>query len=146
MTTDLVALVLHAPYTAFDSVIISDDSSLSIANICSFSLNSRSTPLLFSNVLHVSAMSKNLIFVSAFYANNLINVLFFDSFFQVQDCHTWVTLVRGQRRDDVYYWPKSTPLQTSALALPSSARSSFAAISVAQSSRSSVLANFSKIS
>ena len=146
MTTDLVALVLHASYTAFDSVIIGDDSGLSIANIGSFSLNSLSTPFLFSNVLHVPAMCKNLILVSPLSIDNLINVLFFDSFFQVQDCHKGVTLVCGQRRDSVYCWPKSAPLQISALALPTSARSSLVAIFVAQSSRSSVLANFSKIS
>ena len=81
MTTDLAAQVLYAPYTAFNSVIIGDDSGLSISNIGSFSLNSFSTPLLFSNVLHVPAMSKNLILVSALCANNPINVLLFDSFF-----------------------------------------------------------------
>ena len=30
-----------------------------------------------------------------------------------------VTLVRGQRRNGFYYWPKSIPLQSSALALSS---------------------------
>ena len=48
-------------------------------------------------------MSKNLISVSALYDDNPINVLFFDSFFQMQDCHMGVTLVFGQRRDGVYY-------------------------------------------
>ena len=81
MTINLAAQVLHASYTAFDSVIIGDDSGLLIANIGSFSLNSLSTPLLFSNVLHVPAMSKNLILVSALCADNPINVLLFDSFF-----------------------------------------------------------------
>ena len=83
MTTDLVALALQALYTASDSVIIGDDSGLSIANIGSFSLTSLPTPLFFSNVLHVPAMSKNLVSVLALYVDNLINVLFFDSFFQV---------------------------------------------------------------
>ena len=146
MTIDLVALVLHASYTAFDSVIIGDDLGLSIANIGSFSLNSISTPFIFSNVLHVPAMSKNLILVSPLCVDNPINVLFFDSFFQMQDCHTGVTLVCRQRRDNVYCWPKSVPLQTLTLALPSSARSSLVAISVAQSSWPSIIANFLKIS
>ena len=146
MTIDLVALVLHASYTAFDSVIIGDDSGLSITNIGSFSLNSISTPFIFSKFLHVPAMSKNLILVSPLCVDNPINVLFFDSFFQVQDCHTGVTLVCGHRRDSVYCWPKSVPLQTSALALPSSARSSLVTISMAQLSRPSVLANFLNIS
>ena len=81
MTTDLVALALHASYTAPDSVIIDDGSSLLSANIGSFSLTFLPTPLFFSKVLHVSAMSKNLISVSVLCANNLINVLFFDSLF-----------------------------------------------------------------
>ena len=106
MTTDLIALALHASYTAFDNVIIGDGLGLLIANIGSFSLTSLPTPLCFSNVLHVSAMSKNLISVSTLCADNPINVLFFDSFFQVHDRHTGVTLVRGQRRDGVYYWLK----------------------------------------
>ena len=44
---DLAALDLHAPYTTSDSVIISDDSNLSIANIGSLSLSSLPTPLFF---------------------------------------------------------------------------------------------------
>ena len=83
MTTDLIALALHASYTAFDSVIIGDGSGLLIANIGFFSLTSFLTPLLFFNVLHMPAMSKNLISVSALCEDNPINVLFFDSFFQV---------------------------------------------------------------
>ena len=59
MTTDLVALAFHAPYTASNSVIIGDDLGLLIVNIDSFSLTSLPTPLFFSNVLYVLAMSKN---------------------------------------------------------------------------------------
>ena len=83
MTTDLATLPLHASYTAFNSVIIGDGLSLLIANIGSFSFTSLPTPLFFSNVLHVPAMSKNLISVSALYVDNPINDLFFDSFFRV---------------------------------------------------------------
>ena len=120
VTTDLAALALHASYTASDSVITGDGSGLSIANIGSFSFTSLPTPLFFSNVLQVPAMSENLISVSALCVDNLINVLFFDSFFQVWDHHTGVTLVSGQHRDSVYYCPKSVPFQSSALALSSS--------------------------
>ena len=122
MTLDLASLALHKLYTASNSVIISDGTSLSIANIGSFTVTSLPTPFLFSNVLHVSAMSKNLISVSALYVNKPINVIFFDSFFQVQDRHMGVSLVCRQRRDSVYYWSKSSPFQSSALALSSSAR------------------------
>ena len=59
MTTDLAVLALHEPYTTSDNVIISDGSGLSIAHIGSFSLTFLPTPLLFNNVLHMSAMSKN---------------------------------------------------------------------------------------
>ena len=110
--------------------IIGDGLGLSIVNIGSFSLTSLPTPLLFSNVLHMPTMSKNLISVSALCANNLINVLFFYSFFQVKDRHKGVTLVRRQHRDGVYYWPKSIPIQSSALALSSSVRSSLSTISM----------------
>ena len=78
-------------------------------------------------------MSKNLISVSALCTDNPINVLFFDSFFQVQDHHTGVTLVCGQHRDGVYYWPKSVPLQSSTLVLSSLAQSSLATISMGHS-------------
>ena len=77
VTTDLATLALHEPYTTSDSVIISDGTSLSVANIGSFTLTSLPTPLLFNNVIHVPAMSKNLISVSALCANNPINALFF---------------------------------------------------------------------
>ena len=101
MIADLTALTLHESNTASDSVIIGDGTFLSIANIGSFTLPSLLTPLLFTNVLHVPAMSRNLISISALCANNPVNVLFFYSFFQVQDHHTGVTLVRGQHKDGV---------------------------------------------
>ena len=97
MTTDLAALALHKSYTASDSVILGDGTRLSIANIGSFTLPSLPTPLLFTNVLHVSAMSKSLISVSALCVDNHVNVLYFNSFFKVQDLHSGVTLIRGQR-------------------------------------------------
>ena len=95
VTSDLVALTLHEPYTASDSVNIGDGSGLSIANIDLFSLTSSLDLYFFSNVLHVLAMSKNLISVLAFCTDNPINVLFFESFFQVQDRQMGVHLVHG---------------------------------------------------
>ena len=127
---DLVALTLHELYIASNSVIIGDGSSLSIANIGSFSLTSLPPPLLFSNVLHMSAMSKNFITVSTLYVDNPINVLFFYSFFQVQNRHMRVTLVRRQCRDNIYYWSKVVPFQSSTLVLSSLVRSTLSAISM----------------
>ena len=80
MTTDLVALARHAPYIAFDIVIIDDGLVLLIANIGSFSLTSLPTPFFFSNE-HVPTMSKNLISVSTLCVDNHINILLFDSSF-----------------------------------------------------------------
>ena len=76
---DLATLALHASYTTSDSVIIGDG----IANIGSFSLTSLPTSLFLSNVLHVPAISKNLISVLSLCVENPVNVIFFDSFFQV---------------------------------------------------------------
>ena len=61
VTMDLATFALHEPYTTSNSVVIGDGIGLSIANIGSFTLTSLHTPLLFSNVLHVPVMSKNLI-------------------------------------------------------------------------------------
>ena len=88
MTTDIATLSLHDPYTASNRVIFDNGTGLSIVHIGSFTLTSLPTPLLFSNVLHVLAMYKNLISVSSLYTTNLVHVLFFYSFFQVQDRHT----------------------------------------------------------
>ena len=85
MIADLAALALHELYTAFDNVIIGDGTGLSIANVGSFTLPSLPTPLLFTNALHVPAMSMNLISVLTLCADNPVNVLFFYSFFRVQD-------------------------------------------------------------
>ena len=60
MTTDLATSALHESYTASNSVLIGDG-----------------TGLLFTNVLYVPTMSKNIISVSALYADNLVNVLVF---------------------------------------------------------------------
>ena len=81
VTADLAALALHESYIASDNVNIGDGTYLSIAHIGSFTLLSLPTPLFFTNVLHVLAISKNLISVSSFCADNLVNVLFFYSFF-----------------------------------------------------------------
>ena len=87
MTTDLAVFALHKLHTASDSITIGDGTCLSIANIDSSTLPSLPTPLLLTNVLYVPAISKNLISVSALCVDNLVNVLFSYSFFQVQDCH-----------------------------------------------------------
>ena len=55
----------------------------------------------------------------------LLMSCFFYYLFQVQDRHTGVTLVCGQRRDDVYYRLKSVFLWSSTLVLSSSVWSSF---------------------
>ena len=72
MTADLAVLALHELYTTSNSVIIGDSTGLSITNIDSFTLPSLSTSLSFTNVLYVSAKSKNLISISAFYVDNLL--------------------------------------------------------------------------
>ena len=131
-TSHHVTTDLHEPYTASDHVLIGDGTGLSIANTGSFTLPSIPTPLLFTNVLHVPAKSKNLIAVSALCADNSINVLFFLFFSGVGSSH------RGHfgsrtARDNVYYWPKLVPPRSSTLALSSSVRSSFSAISMWQS-------------
>ena len=77
MTTDLTALALHELYITSNNVIIGDGIGLSIANIGAFTLPSLPTSLLFTNVLHVLAMLKNLISISSLYADNLVNVLLF---------------------------------------------------------------------
>ena len=84
MSTDVTALALHAPNVASSIVIIGDGSGLLIANVGSFSITSLTTHLfIFSNVLHVPTMSKNIILVSSICVDNPIIVLFFESFFQV---------------------------------------------------------------
>ena len=111
MTTDLVSIALHESYTTSDNFIIGDGTSLSIANIGSFTLPSLPTPLLFTNVLHVLAISKNLISIPALCVDNPVNVLFFTLSFKCKiDRHSGVTLVHRQLRGGVYYWPKSIPL------------------------------------
>ena len=77
MIVDLVVLALHEPYTTFDSVIIGDGRSLSISNIGSFTLSSLPTPLFFTKVLHVLAMSKNHILVTALVLITLFMYHFF---------------------------------------------------------------------
>ena len=74
-------------------------------------------------------MSKNLISMSALCVDNPINVLFFLLFLSgAGSSHGG--LVHEQRKDGVYYLLKAIPLWSSTLALSSSVRSSFFAISI----------------
>ena len=108
MTTYLASLALHASYNASDSVIIGDDSGSSIANIDSFSLTSLPIPFFFL-LSYMCLPFLRILFRSRLCVDNPINVLFFDSFFQVKDHHAGVTLVCEHLRDGVYYWPKLFP-------------------------------------
>lgn len=73
-------------------------------------------------MLYVPSITKNLISISALCVTNRVNVLFFYSFFQVQDRHTGTTLVQGDRKDGIYMWPKCAMCRSSALVLSSSVK------------------------
>lgn len=90
---------------------IGNGNGMSISHTGSFSINIHNRPLHFSSVLFVPAMTTNLISVSALCSINPVSVLFFDSHFQVQDRQTGITLVRGERKNGVYYWPSTVPLR-----------------------------------
>ena len=89
MTLDLAALALHEPYIASNNVIIGDGSCLSITHIGSFSLTSLPTPLLFNNVLHVSAISKTSSQFLPFMPITLLISYFFTLFFRYRIVTQW---------------------------------------------------------
>lgn len=62
-------------------------------------------------------MTTNLFSVSALCSTNPVSVLFFDYHFQVQDRQTGITLVHGERKNGVYYWPSTVPLRLHKTAL-----------------------------
>ena len=105
ITTDLANLSFHSPYTASDQLVIGDGSGLHISHTGSVSLPTCSAPLLLTNVLYVPSMSRNLISVSALCATNRVEVVFFESHFQVQDRRTGAIIIQGERRDGLYFWP-----------------------------------------
>ena len=65
-------------------------------------LSSSTHTLMLDNVLHVAPMSMNLISVSVLCASNVVTILFFVHYFQVQGRQMGTIMVTGKRTDRVY--------------------------------------------
>lgn len=78
------ALSYHGP----DLVNIGDESTLSIPHSSSTHLHSLTGKFILTNLLHVLAIFKNLLFVLHFYIDNDVYFKFYSNFFLVKDFHS----------------------------------------------------------
>ncbi|KAL0663659.1 hypothetical protein Bca4012_100496 [Brassica carinata] len=82
LTTDLVNLSLHQPYTGGEEVTISDGSNLPISHAGSTSLNTPTHSFRLNDILYVPNLHKNLIYVYRLCNTNNVSVEFFPDHFQ----------------------------------------------------------------
>lgn len=103
---DLSNLTLHYEYGGLNDIVLGDGKGLSITYIGCVNLFIPSSTKIISlqNVLCVSSMQDNLIFVSKFCYWHNASIEFFPSYFQVKDLCTRALLLQGQNKDGVYEW------------------------------------------
>lgn len=85
VTVDLQNLALHAPYDGTDELIIGDGTGLNISHTGSLTLSHYSSSLKLHNVLCVPSISRNIISISKFCADNNAVIEFSSNSFHVKD-------------------------------------------------------------
>lgn len=101
-TRDLGNLSQYSSYGGPEELTIVDGLALRITNFGSTIIPTSFKPLVLSNILHVPNLNKKLIYVSQLCKRNNIFVEFLYDCFLVKDLTTWVLLMRGHNRNNLY--------------------------------------------
>ena len=103
----LTTLTKSTPYLGNDHLHVGDSKDLSISNIRHTMLHTSKRTFTLSNVLHVSHITKPLLYVHKFYRDNNVYYEFHASVFYVKDLTTKAVLFSGQSHDSLYVVSKS---------------------------------------
>jgi hypothetical protein len=102
ITGDLNNLSIHSKYDGIDEVMLGDGSGLTVSHIRSLTLKSKHKNFILKDTLCVPDISKNLISVHHFTAQNNVFIEFYQSHFLVNDTNSGVILVKGACENGVY--------------------------------------------
>jgi Reverse transcriptase (RNA-dependent DNA polymerase)/gag-polypeptide of LTR copia-type/GAG-pre-integrase domain len=102
VTSDLNALTSYSPYTGSDQLHIGDGKGLDILHIGSGCLQTSSSTLVLSNILHVPSISKPLLSISQLLADNNVYVQFHANLCLVKECTSHKVILQGIKRDGLY--------------------------------------------
>jgi hypothetical protein len=103
----LTTLTKSTPYLGNDHLHVGDSKDLSISNIRHTMLHTSKRTFTLSNVLHVSHITKPLLYVHKFYRDNNVCYEFHASAFYVKDLTTKAVLYSGQSNNSLYVVSKS---------------------------------------
>jgi len=95
VTLDLATLTASEPYLGNDDLYVGDGKGLSISHIDHTKIYTPHRSFTLSNVLHVPAITKPLLYVQKFYLNNNVYFEFHPFVFYVKDLNTKEVLLSG---------------------------------------------------
>jgi hypothetical protein len=107
ITSDLNNLSIHSEYDGTDEVVLGDGSGLTVSHIGSLTLKSKHKNFILKDTLCVPDISKNLISVHHFTAQNNVFIEFHSSHFLVKDTNSGVILAKGACENGVYIFPNT---------------------------------------
>nr|DAD43508.1 TPA_asm: hypothetical protein HUJ06_001738 [Nelumbo nucifera] len=108
MTLDFSNLQASQEYTGSEKVQVGNGSGLAINHVGRSTLTFDNQSFLFTNILHVPSISKNLVSVSQFTRDNNLIVEFHSSHFVVKDPITGKEAIRGPNVNGLYQFPSSS--------------------------------------
>lgn len=113
MTHDYSNLTIQpTEYSGEEQVRVGDGFNLPIHHTGGSSLSTPSGKLLLHNLLHVPLLTKNLISVRQYCADNSVFFEFHSTYFFVKDLHTRSLLLRSPTRNRLYVFPSPLDVST----------------------------------
>ncbi|GMI71298.1 hypothetical protein HRI_000799100 [Hibiscus trionum] len=109
VTNDPSRFTKVQPYSSQGNVHIGDGSSLSISHAGQSILHTSTKPLIIDHLLHVPAITRNLLSVSKFATDNAVFFEFHPNYSVIKDELTGNVLLQGSRRNGLYEFTSSLP-------------------------------------
>jgi histone deacetylase 1/2 len=107
VTPNLATLIASEPYLVNDNLHVGDGKGLPISHLGHTKIYKPHRSFTLSNVLHVLAITKPLLFVQKFYLDNNVYFEFHPRVFYVEGLNTNEILLSGQSKYDLYALTKS---------------------------------------
>ena len=109
VTPDLSQLHIHEDYAGSDRMRVADVAGIPIKHVGSSTVFANSRTFQLNHILHVPAMTKNLLSVRRFCADNNAKFEFTASGFTVKDQATQTPILSGTTHNGLYVFPSPPP-------------------------------------